>query len=43
MVSKMPKSCYELPLKDFVEVNTEEENEWKVFDEMPQRKEKKTE
>ncbi|CAD5317420.1 unnamed protein product [Arabidopsis thaliana] len=37
MVSKMPESCYELSLKDLVEVNTEEE---KVFDEMPQREKK---
>ncbi|KAG7587326.1 hypothetical protein ISN45_Aa02g025340 [Arabidopsis thaliana x Arabidopsis arenosa] len=37
MVSKMPESCYELSLKDLVEVNTEEEKEGKVFDEMPQR------
>ncbi|KAJ0256001.1 Uncharacterized protein HA466_0090240 [Hirschfeldia incana] len=41
MVSKMPESCYELSLKDLVEVNTEEEKERKVFGEMPQRKAKK--
>ncbi|KAJ4883967.1 embryo defective 2170 [Raphanus sativus] len=41
MVSKMPESCYELSLKDLVEVNTEEEKDRKVFDEMPQRKAKK--
>ncbi|KAL0802074.1 hypothetical protein Bca101_057250 [Brassica carinata] len=39
MVSKMPESCYELSLKDLVEVNREEE---KVFDEMPQRRKKPT-
>lgn len=38
MVSKMPESCYELSLKDLVEVNTEEEKERKMFDEMPHRK-----
>ncbi|KAL1187927.1 hypothetical protein V5N11_013290 [Cardamine amara subsp. amara] len=38
MVSKMPESCYELSLKDLVEVSKEEEKEQKVFDEMPQRK-----
>ncbi|EOA35624.1 hypothetical protein CARUB_v10020839mg [Capsella rubella] len=37
MVSKMPESCYELSLKDLVEVNTEEDKEGKVFDDMPQR------
>ncbi|KAL0724282.1 hypothetical protein Bca4012_038881 [Brassica carinata] len=40
MVSKMPESCYELSLKDLVEVNTEEEKDREVFDEMPLRKEK---
>ncbi|CAN8240263.1 unnamed protein product [Cochlearia groenlandica] len=41
MVSKMPESCYELSLKDLVEVNTEEEeNGHQVFDEIPQRKNK---
>uniref|UniRef100_A0A1J3G634 Uncharacterized protein n=1 Tax=Noccaea caerulescens TaxID=107243 RepID=A0A1J3G634_NOCCA len=39
MVSKMPESCYELSLKDLVEVNTDEE---KVFDEMPHRKKKQS-
>ncbi|CAA7047803.1 unnamed protein product [Microthlaspi erraticum] len=34
MVSKMPESCYELSLKDIVEVKGNEE---KVFDEMPKR------
>ncbi|WZZ67241.1 hypothetical protein YC2023_078611 [Brassica napus] len=39
MVSKMPESCYELSLKDLVEVKTEEEEkDRKVFDEMPQRR-----
>ncbi|KAJ0256546.1 Uncharacterized protein HA466_0094940 [Hirschfeldia incana] len=44
MVSKMPESCYELSLKDLVEVNREEEAEkekdTKVLDEMPLRTEK---
>ncbi|KAF8106914.1 hypothetical protein N665_0130s0078 [Sinapis alba] len=40
MVSKMPESCYELSLKDLVEVKTEEEKDRKVFDEMPQRRKK---
>ncbi|KAF8103189.1 hypothetical protein N665_0188s0140 [Sinapis alba] len=40
MVSKMPESCYELSLKDLVEVKTEEEKDMKVFDEMPQRMKK---
>ncbi|VVA95547.1 unnamed protein product [Arabis nemorensis] len=40
MVSKMPESCYELSLKDLVEVNTEEEKDRETFDEMPQRKNK---
>ncbi|CAH8356288.1 unnamed protein product [Eruca vesicaria subsp. sativa] len=40
MVSKMPESCYELSLKDLVEVNTEGEKDLKVFDEMPQRAKK---
>ena len=39
MVSKMPESCYELSLKDLVEVKTEEEEkDPKMFDEMPQRR-----
>ncbi|KAF3516264.1 hypothetical protein DY000_02064136 [Brassica cretica] len=38
MISKMPESCYELSLKDLVEVKTEEEDDRKVFDEMPQRR-----
>ncbi|CAH8354690.1 unnamed protein product [Eruca vesicaria subsp. sativa] len=42
MVSKMPESCYELSLKDLVEVKTEEENDRKVFDEMPQRRKKQS-
>ncbi|XP_010471863.1 PREDICTED: uncharacterized protein LOC104751593 isoform X1 [Camelina sativa] len=46
MVSKMPESCYELSLKDLVEVvNTETEEEDKdgkvVFDELPQRIQKR--
>ncbi|KAH0920297.1 hypothetical protein HID58_027957 [Brassica napus] len=42
MISKMPESCYELSLKDLVEVKTEEENDRKVFDEMPQRRKKQS-
>ncbi|KFK44240.1 hypothetical protein AALP_AA1G232900 [Arabis alpina] len=34
MVSKMPESCYELSMKDLVELKGNEE---KVFDELPQR------
>ncbi|XP_010539707.1 PREDICTED: uncharacterized protein LOC104813698 [Tarenaya hassleriana] len=37
MVSKMPESCYELSLKDLVEVNANELEERKVFDELPER------
>ncbi|KAL1207988.1 hypothetical protein V5N11_022033 [Cardamine amara subsp. amara] len=37
MVSKMPESCYELSLKDLVEVRVKDENERKVFDELPKR------
>ncbi|AEE30097.1 hypothetical protein AtNW77_Chr1g0023981 [Arabidopsis thaliana] len=37
MVSKMPESCYELSLKDLVEVKVNQENERKVFDELPKR------
>uniref|UniRef100_A0A1J3FKC4 Uncharacterized protein n=1 Tax=Noccaea caerulescens TaxID=107243 RepID=A0A1J3FKC4_NOCCA len=37
MVSKMPESCYELSLKDIVEVRGNEESDRKVFDEMPKR------
>ncbi|ESQ27420.1 hypothetical protein EUTSA_v10019082mg [Eutrema salsugineum] len=40
MVSKMPESCYELSLKDLVEVNSDEDKERKVLDELPQRKSK---
>ncbi|KAJ4884634.1 embryo defective 2170 [Raphanus sativus] len=40
MVSKMPESCYELSLKDLVEVNAEEEKDREVLDEMPQRTKK---
>ncbi|CAA7013476.1 unnamed protein product [Microthlaspi erraticum] len=42
MVSKMPESCYELSLKDLVEVNTDEEKDGKVFDELPQRNKKQS-
>ncbi|KAG2254534.1 hypothetical protein Bca52824_084670 [Brassica carinata] len=42
MISKMPESCYELSLKDLVEVKTEEENDRKVFDEMTQRRKKQS-
>ncbi|KFK42104.1 hypothetical protein AALP_AA2G211400 [Arabis alpina] len=41
MVNKMPESCYELSLKDLVEVNTQEEKDREVFDEMPLRKKNK--
>ncbi|ESQ34661.1 hypothetical protein EUTSA_v10008635mg [Eutrema salsugineum] len=37
MVSKMPESCYELSLKDLVEVRGNEESDRKVFDELPKR------
>ncbi|XP_006305527.2 uncharacterized protein LOC17898447 [Capsella rubella] len=37
IVSKMPESCYELSLKDLVEVKVSQENERKVFDELPKR------
>ncbi|CAN8292050.1 unnamed protein product [Cochlearia groenlandica] len=37
MVSKMPESCYELSLKDLVEVKGNKDNDYKVFDEMPKR------
>ncbi|XP_010498595.1 PREDICTED: uncharacterized protein LOC104776257 [Camelina sativa] len=40
MVSKMPESCYELSLKDLVEVKVNQENERKVFDELPEREDK---
>ncbi|CAH2067668.1 unnamed protein product [Thlaspi arvense] len=39
MVSKMPESCYELSLKDLVEVKADED---KVFDESPQRRTKRS-
>ncbi|CAH8343094.1 unnamed protein product [Eruca vesicaria subsp. sativa] len=40
MVSKMPESCYELSLKDLVEVRGKDENERKIFDELPLRSSK---